>query len=213
MRTVSPSTQKELSTRTWCPVAPTTMPIRVDSKLQRGVIRWVREQAYQTEHDSGRVWNGAVAEYRSLQNGLHPDPNPGAIIFPDEPEKFDTQDLDIDIDYLERADDMARIDQKHEDYLLSVGVPLDHSQLLAALCRMYLDEIIDVQESKVRSRDKWLEEHPEWFELNPDWTPPEELDHEQWLDQARRLVILQDIRDLIDEDLEPPYSSLHSRTP
>lgn len=53
----------------------------IHSPLERGIYRWVREQAFKAAHDPDREWHGAVVEYLRLREGTHPDPDPACDYF------------------------------------------------------------------------------------------------------------------------------------
>lgn len=91
-----------------CPRVNRTGRVWVHSPLQRGITRWVKEQARQAVLNPDRAWYGALAEYLQLKNGTHPDPDPAELIYPYNPDRYDPNNLEIEPVQLRMADDAAK---------------------------------------------------------------------------------------------------------
>lgn len=139
----------------------------IHTPLERGIFRWVREQAYQAAHDPDRDWHGAVAEYQRLKEGTHPDPNPAAIIFPDQPELYDPHNLDIDYSDFIFVDQSSAKRACHPSWNDGVWQPWS-PQREATQCYKWLDSIIFDQELGVAQRADYDAHHPDEIP-NPDY--------------------------------------------
>lgn len=144
----------------------------IHTPLERGIYRWLREQAYQAAHDPDREWHGAVAEYQQLKEGTHPDPNPAAIIFPDQPELYDPQQLDINTSDMELADSAATRLTCHPIWNDGEWQPRDPKKE-ATECYKQLDEVIASQERRVARLADYIARHPDediepvYYPVNP----------------------------------------------
>lgn len=74
--------------------------------LTRGVLYWLKAQAERALATEPCRWDGCYTEYEKLKQGTHPDPNPGQIITPDDPDSFKPEMLDITEDTPLEGDDI-----------------------------------------------------------------------------------------------------------
>lgn len=137
----------------------------VSSPLQRGVTRWAREQARQAADDHEREWEGALAEFDLLKFGHHPDPDPAAIILPEDPELYERlrrnhQLFKVDDRALKHADRYALRLTTRSNNTDGERLPYD-PQRVAAKCRDILDTLISDDESRVVRQATYDARHPD----------------------------------------------------
>lgn len=138
---------------------------RVVSPLQRGVARWAREQARQAAEDPGREWYGAMDEFYQLKLGNHPDPDPAALIMPENRALYGRLRLNGQLFRVDEND--LRFADLHSLRLATRPVngsgersPYD-PQRVAAECRDLLDELIAIQDSKLEDQVYYDAKHPD----------------------------------------------------
>lgn len=141
----------------------------IHSPLYIGIIRWLRFKALRAAHESDRQWKGALTEYERLCAGTHPDSNPGNLIFYYNPDLYDPNRLEIDIEELRQVDRLASeivaapgyqqpnsqscgtIALPHESYHLLDNIMQEHNQTLAMFAAYDMENDDQLPEDRIYS--------------------------------------------------------------
>lgn len=94
-QTQNEDTRKRPKQRFVCIRPPATGSFYPTHPLSRGVLRWLKVQAQNSLESPVCRWNGCYPEYQQLRDGTHPDPKPGLIITPDNPDRFKPEQINV----------------------------------------------------------------------------------------------------------------------